>query len=69
MELVGNGKTGILIEEPFSVNKVEKVVQKLLERPEQVEEMTQHCISSREKFFTLEKYGKELERIYQQIQE
>lgn len=68
MELVDNGKTGILIEEPFSVNKLEKVVKKLLERPEWVEEMTRHCISSREKFFTLEKYGKELERIYRQIQ-
>ena len=68
MELVDNGKTGILIEEPFSVNKLEKVVKKLLERPEWVEEMARHCISSREKFFTLEKYGKELERIYRQIQ-
>lgn len=66
-ELLENGKSGILIEEPFSSQKVIDVVEELLEQREKVEYMTKYCRESRKDLCTLDKYGERLERIYNRI--
>lgn len=67
-ELIDDGKTGMIIDEPLSFLKFENRIGELLEHPELLEYMTKQCINARENFLTIEKYGKELEKIYHQVQ-
>ena len=66
-ELMENGKNGILVEEPLSASGIAEAMEGLLEDQARLDEMTRQCEKSRERFLTLEKYGKQLENIYQQI--
>lgn len=66
-ELIENGKDGVLIPEPFNQESLTDETAKLLENRELLEKMTQNCIKSRERFYTLEKYGNEIEKIYREI--
>ena len=63
-ELIDNGKSGILVDEPFTMDNLLKEAEKLVNNKVLRKEMSQYCVRVKKDFLVLEQYGKELEKIY-----
>ena len=63
-ELIDNGKSGILVDEPFTMDNLLKEAEKLVNNKVLLKEMSQYCVRVKKDFLVLEQYGKELEKIY-----
>ena len=65
-ELVENGKTGILVNE-INSNTLKNIMEKLYNNNKKIEEMSQNCITKRNKMLTMEQYVEELMKLYEKI--
>lgn len=63
-DLIENGKTGILIKEPFDTDKMEAEIKRLLTNKDLLRNMSQECLSKSKSFLSVDQYGKEIEDIY-----
>ena len=63
-DLIRDGENGVLVREPFGIDSLDRSVKSLLEQPGQIERMSRYCAETRKCLWSLEKYGKEMEKIY-----